>query len=1067
MCTARSVSHSHGRRATSRSCSLPEAVQPTTPIEPIDSLDQKIMNGIRLSLERMRDLVEEMLRFNHSAIMKDTQILEKVTKLLESFFPFHRESLKHKQPHIAVQATAVLFLDQWKLAIAALSDVRSGGVKSLQGYVRGKMYGVLALVNRLDENMSKNNAHYESIHTCCESLRNRLNELARDLSNLFLNYKEGDDDVGNHYAGLVREYLKEYNGAFYSVFPRSGLMPTDLAGLKSETVSLCNDVITGIRSLFNFYGDLGKVEDIVFETEGDLRSVLDYLRIPGFTSLAKRRRVREAAVVEDDLVVESEERRITRRINSFIEVIMGELEQEVPDERVDVVSRIDGVEKLLVERLAQKLPAPEQEPKKKRGMGYWDELEAERKKLESQLLEAGMVITKLEGKLATIRNEMLSQEREKALNSMKNKLSDALKPVDAVVEGLVDSQIEKKEVVNVFMVEERCCKCLELEKELEAVKEEIGKIVDAESGESISSVIGSLIQKHKKVVAGYAALEAADKENQTKLEELQNTSNEIVESIKKALEEKGIHLEGTDVDISQQLLAAVNTMMEQHEKELKGRDEPLEEQEKNVSASSLDNDEKRNTEDETEEPNSAGNQDVDNGVASHIDTDAQTSARPQVYANAQTSEKMYVDVSVQTVSCNASANPQTEQSYRQAIGGSNTTGARAQAGSPQTAPNASSVRSPSFGGAVVSPNQGSHSQVAQPIVETTAAEQAPAAVTEKQIEAIVTAKVQEAEEQVKEIKEHLNQNEAVLQKVWDWMVSRAKDVNTEGLSMEDALPLLMKAIEHAEEPLRKEVQKTQVREQQVESHMREFLEEAQKAGLLPDTCELEDMNIIDMLNVVNLYQNRVKEQLQDTARTIEDQKLEIDANRESLLDFGEKLKTVLLRNDIELDTENVDTLWSQVAKLLDDLANGGVEKNFVAISDLNEITESARKLTQVASVNPRQYLPELTKAFEEDHESVASAKKFADPLEAIFKSFDFRMESYNPESASFKFLREKIFQLHLLLGSENNIIRDENLARVFKRFVSLASTLLSFIAASSLRPEDKERVYNQSLRSNL
>ena len=1021
------------------------------------------MNGIRLSLERMRDLVEEMLRFNHSAIMKDTQLLEKMTKLLESFFPFHRESLKHKQPHIAVQATAVLFLDQWKLVIAALSDVRSGGVKSLQGYVRQKMYGVLALVNRLDENMSKNNAHYDAIHTCCESLRKRLNELARDLSNLFLNYKEGDEDAGNHYVGLVREYLKEYNSAFYSVFPRSGLMPTDLAGLKSETLSLCNDVMTGIRSLFNFYDDLGKVEDIVFETEGDLRSVLDYLRIPGFTSLAKRRRVREAAVVEDDLVVESEEKRITRRINSFIEVIMGELDQEVPDERVDVVARIDGVEKLLVERLAQKQAAPEQEPKKKRGMGYWDELEEERKKLENQLLEAGMVITKLEGKLATIRNDMLSQEREKALNNMKNKLSEALKPVDAVVEGLVDSQIEKKEVVNVFMVEERCCKCQQLEKELETVKEEIGKIVGSEPGESITSVIGSLIQKHKKVVAGYAALEAADKENQSKLEELQNTSNEVVESIKKALEEKGIHLEGTDVDISQQLLAAVNTMMEQHEKELKRPDGPLEEQEKNVSASSLDNDEKRNT---GEESNSVLNQDADNGGASHVDTDAETSARPQDDGNAQTNEKVFVDVSVQTVS-ESSTNPQTEQGFRQGIVGSNTTGARGQVGSSQATPGASGRRFAPYGETVLPRTQGSNSQFAQPNIETPAASQPPAVVAEEQIKAIVTAKVQEAEEQVKEIKEQLNQNEAVLQKVWDWMVSHAKDVNTEGLSMEDALPLLMKAIEHAEEPLRKEVQNTQVREQQVESHMREFLEEAQKAGLLPDTCELRDMNIIDMLNVVNLYQNRVKEQLQDTARTIEDQKLEIDANRESLLDFGEKLKTVLLRNDIELDTEDVDKLWTQVAKLLDDLANGGVEKNFVAISDLNEITESARKVTQVVSVNPRQYLPQLTKAFEEDHESVASAKKFSDPLDAIFKSFDFRMESYNPESASFKFLREKIFQLHLLLGSENNVIRDENLARVFKRFVSLASTLLSFIAASFLRPEDKERVYNQSLRTNL
>ena len=981
--------------------------------------------------------------------MKDTEILEKSAKLLESFFPFHREALKHKQPHIAVQAAAVIFVDQWKLTMTALNDVRSGGIRSLQSYVRTKFLGILALVNRLDENMSKNNPHYDSIHSTCDSLRQRLNTTARELSDIFCTYKDGDEDTGNHYVGLVREYLKEYNSAFYSVFPRAGLSPNDLAGLKSETMSLCNDVITAIRSLFTFFEDIGKIDDIVCDAEGDLRAVLEYLRIPGFVPMAKRRRLHDAPVSEGDLVTESEEKRITRRINKLIETVCIELEKEVPDERVDVVERIDVIEKALIDRL-QKPPAtalPDEAAKKKRGYSRLEEVEEEKRKVENQLLEAQVRIAHLEGKLANITNQFLSEERARALENMKTKLSEALKPTDQAVINDTDAPIEKKEVLNVFMVEERCCKCIALAEELDGIKEQIGQIVKVQPGDSITSAIESLIRTHKRVAAEYVELEASEKENKTKLEELNRASNEIVESIKKALEEKGIHIEGTD--ISQQLINAVQTMMDQHEKDIKNLDEALHEERK-VSA-------------EKEETLNSTIKQIQNEaskVAVKVDIDVQTTPA-QVERHVQTIPNDRSNACIQTLESETQTPsdsrrpaPTPTQSFKSGQRMPTTSLPQSRGGRERAA---------TVG---MSRPQGNRARTETPPTQQRQSSGVKIPTTEEEMQAIITSSVEKVQEEVKEIKEKFDENAAILQKVTDWMKAHAKGVNIEGLSLAEALPLLMKAIEHAEEPLRSEVAKTQLREKQVESHMREFLEEGQKSGFLPETCDLSEMNLIDMLNVVNLYQRSVKEQVRETSRTIEDQHLEMEANKTNLLSLGARLKTVLLRDDVELDTENMEKLWAQVSGLLDELANGGVEKNFVAISDLNEITENTRKVMRISSVNPRQYLPSLVKTFEADHKAVVSAKRFYDPLEALFKGFDFQMESYNPESDSFKFLREKIFQLHLLLGSENSVIKDEKLLRVFKRLVSLASTLLSFIAASFLRPEDKERVYNQSLRSH-
>jgi hypothetical protein len=54
-------------------------------------------------------------------------------------------------------------------------------------------------------------------------------------------------------------------------------------------------------------------------------------------------------------------------------------------------------------------------------------------------------------------------------------------------------------------------------------------------------------------------------------------------------------------------------------------------------------------------------------------------------------------------------------------------------------------------------------------------------------------------------------------------------------------------------------------------------------------------------------------------------------------------------------------------------------------------------------------------------------------------------------------LREKIFQLHLLHGSDETAFHDEKLSAVFQKLIALSAALMSYIASSLLTAQDEAK----------
>jgi hypothetical protein len=123
----------------------------------------------------------------------------------------------------------------------------------------------------------------------------------------------------------------------------------------------------------------------------------------------------------------------------------------------------------------------------------------------------------------------------------------------------------------------------------------------------------------------------------------------------------------------------------------------------------------------------------------------------------------------------------------------------------------------------------------------------------------------------------------------------------------------------------------------------------------------------------------------------------MEQTRESLQTVAKRLRRLLRRDAIELDGKDSSELFMHINAFLEELTSGGTTGLYVSIADINDTTKNARKAMNALNVNdPRVYLPDLMRAFEENSDTIDSGRRFSGPLESIFKSFDFQHQSFNP-----------------------------------------------------------------------
>ncbi|OHS99677.1 hypothetical protein TRFO_08314 [Tritrichomonas foetus] len=335
------------------------------------------------------------------------------------------------------------------------------------------------------------------------------------------------------------------------------------------------------------------------------------------------------------------------------------------------------------------------------------------------------------------------------------------------------------------------------------------------------------------------------------------------------------------------------------------------------------------------------------------------------------------------------------------------------------------------------------------------------------IEEIIRKKIAQTTEKVEEMQAKIDSDNRLLEKIKRWMMDQTDEVNINELSFEQALPILMRSIDKKENPLQTKVDHLEKVAQRTLNETRVFVDTLNRLKLV-DNVNTSELNILQLLDVARTCAAELNQKVEDDESLINIKNIEIDTSKDSLKVIAERLHKLLqMKDEIDFSKMDLGTLLFNLNNIVEELYSGGTSGLFIAIAELNEISRNAKKLSKYPnSPDPKTYLPDILEKFTSNEESMRAAKKFEEPLEAIFKNFDFQLESYHPDQQSFKFLREKIFQMHLLLGNEQVVIQDKELNNIFKRFISLISTFLSYIAASFLGGQERELVYSQQLKRN-
>jgi hypothetical protein len=308
----------------------------------------------------------------------------------------------------------------------------------------------------------------------------------------------------------------------------------------------------------------------------------------------------------------------------------------------------------------------------------------------------------------------------------------------------------------------------------------------------------------------------------------------------------------------------------------------------------------------------------------------------------------------------------------------------------------------------------------------------------------------EAVTRMDEVRQEDAKREELLGTVQTWLHGRAVEVtesDMENLTYHETIPLLMNALDRTPNPLVPKMNAMKNQIAQIECEFRDFLGQAKRDGFIANTLDLNVMELYELMNVNRSFQATVMERIESVKREMQMQLYEIDQTKESLLIIAKRLRRLLRHDDVELDGQETAELFMHIQTFLEELSSGGTANLYMSIADINDMTKAARKIMNCLNVtDPRQYLPDVIRLFEDNVNTIESSRKFAGPLDAIFKSFDFQAASFNPDSDAFKFLREQIFQMHVVLGSDGTLIHDAKLTDVFKRMISLSAALMSYIA---------------------
>jgi hypothetical protein len=280
-----------------------------------------------------------------------------------------------------------------------------------------------------------------------------------------------------------------------------------------------------------------------------------------------------------------------------------------------------------------------------------------------------------------------------------------------------------------------------------------------------------------------------------------------------------------------------------------------------------------------------------------------------------------------------------------------------------------------------------------------------------------------------------------------WLQRMADPMPLADRTPDEALRALIASMDAGHSPMARDLARIRDDARFTHEGLVELVEAAARMGFVPETLDWRGDSSLELVEVIHRAEMAIDEKLGALREALDRQKADVvearDVVRRVARVFGVKVPE-------DAEALDMDDICRQITLEATRLADGE-SSHFISVGVVDELTLPGRTAGKIREEGPRLYLPQMCEYARTLATSVEGVIAVGEPLRAIFKTFDFGVSvNFDPKTEMFKFLRDEIYKMHLALGSEQVELLDARLRTVVQRFVSLASSLVSFIAGHVL-----------------
>ncbi|EAY12713.1 hypothetical protein TVAG_117350 [Trichomonas vaginalis G3] len=300
---------------------------------------------------------------------------------------------------------------------------------------------------------------------------------------------------------------------------------------------------------------------------------------------------------------------------------------------------------------------------------------------------------------------------------------------------------------------------------------------------------------------------------------------------------------------------------------------------------------------------------------------------------------------------------------------------------------------------------------------------------------------------------NLNKANNLLKVVEKWM-NQKTDFQTDGMPQDQSLVMMMKAIDEMPNPLQPVVDRLETELKLARFTFNSVYKRLAEEKKPENDTAPEDLDLVDISSSIQSMIDDVCDNAHAREFIIKQQKEAINSGRETLRNVVSDLAQTLMHNEIIPENMEYEQLLNSLTLLVHEICSPEGNNSFIAIEILNRMTYDARRfIDSQLPPKPSKYIPVMMEQFVKQARTVLTIERLRRPLKELFAQFDFNYSTFDPHTADFLAIRDKIFALHQIVQQTFSAGLIESNVFVVQRLLALTSLFLSSDVALTYNTE--------------